>query len=43
VRGTGNVVELGWRLGFDFEAKLTWGDIGEVHSRLYRGVGGIRR
>jgi hypothetical protein len=36
------VVELGWRLGFGFEAKLVWRDIGEVHPSLYRGVGGVQ-
>jgi hypothetical protein len=41
--GTGDVVELGWQLGFGFEAKLTWGDVGEVHPSLYRGVGGVRK
>jgi hypothetical protein len=40
-RVTGNVLELGWQLGFGFEAKLTWGDVGEVHPSLYRGVGGV--
>jgi hypothetical protein len=24
-----------------FGAKLTWGDMGEVHPSLYRGVGGV--
>jgi hypothetical protein len=42
VRVTGDMVELGWRLGFDFEVKLVWGDMGEVHLSLYRGVGGAR-
>jgi hypothetical protein len=37
------VVELGWRLGFGFEAKLIWGYVGEVHPSLYRGVGGVRK
>jgi hypothetical protein len=37
--GSGDVVELGWQLGFGFEAKLTWGDVGEVHPSLYRGIG----
>jgi hypothetical protein len=23
--GTDDVMELGWRLGFDFEGKLAWG------------------
>jgi hypothetical protein len=36
------VVELGWRLGFDFEAKLAWRCVGEVHPSLYRGVGGVQ-
>jgi hypothetical protein len=40
-RGTGDMVELGWRLGFGFEAKLTWEDVGEVHSSLYKSVGGV--
>jgi hypothetical protein len=35
-RGTDDVVELGWRLGFGFEVKLVWGDMGEVHPSLYR-------
>jgi hypothetical protein len=38
-RGTGNVVQLGWRLEFGFEAKLVWRGVGEVHPSLYRGVG----
>jgi hypothetical protein len=42
-RGTGDVVELGWHLGFGFGAKLAWGDVAEVHPSLYRGVGGIRK
>jgi hypothetical protein len=37
------VVELGWQLGFGFEAKLAWGCVGEVLSSLYRGVGGVRK
>jgi hypothetical protein len=37
--GTGDVVELGWQVGFGFEAKLMWGDVGEVHPSLYRGIG----
>jgi hypothetical protein len=41
-RGTGDVVELRLWLGFGFEAKLTWKDVGEVHPSLYRGVGGVR-
>jgi hypothetical protein len=36
------VVELGWRLELDFEMKLAWGCVGEVHPSLYRGVGGVR-
>jgi hypothetical protein len=40
-RGTGDVVELGWQPGFGFEAKLTRGDVGEVHPCLYRGIGGV--
>jgi hypothetical protein len=35
------VVELGWRLGFSFKAKLTWGCMGEMHPSLYRDVGGF--
>jgi hypothetical protein len=42
-RGTGDVVELGWWLGFGFEAKLAWGDMGEVHPSLYRGVEGVQK
>jgi hypothetical protein len=41
--GTGDVVELGWQLGFDFESKLAWGCMGEVHRSLYRGVGGVQK
>jgi hypothetical protein len=41
--GTGDVVELGWQLGFDFESKLAWGCMGEVHLSLYRGVGGVQK
>jgi hypothetical protein len=37
------VVELGWRLEFDFEMKLALGCMGEVNSSLYRGVGGVRK
>jgi hypothetical protein len=40
---TGNVVELGWRLGFSFEEKLAWGCMEEVHLSLYSGVGGVRK
>jgi hypothetical protein len=40
-RGTYDVVELGWRLRFGFEAKLVWGDVGEVQPSLYRSVGGV--
>jgi hypothetical protein len=40
------VVELGWRLGFDFEAKLAGGDVGGGCTQAYIGVweesGGIR-
>jgi hypothetical protein len=43
VRGTSDVVGLGWRLGFGFERKLAWGCMGEVHPSLYRGVGGVRK
>jgi hypothetical protein len=35
------VVELGWRLGFDFEAKLVRRSVGKVHPNLYRDVGGV--
>jgi hypothetical protein len=42
-RGTDDMVELGWQLGFGFEAKLTWGDEGEVHPSLYRGIGGVQK
>jgi hypothetical protein len=47
-RGGGNkgepvtVVELGWRLVFGFEMKFAWKCVGEVLSRLYRGVGGVQ-
>jgi hypothetical protein len=27
-RGTSDVVELGWRLGFGFEVKLVWRGVG---------------
>jgi hypothetical protein len=43
VRGTGDVVELGRRLGFGFETKLVQGDVGEVHPSLYRGMGGVQK
>jgi hypothetical protein len=43
VRGTSDVVEHGWQLGFGFEAKLMWGDVGEVHPSLYRGIGGVQK
>jgi hypothetical protein len=36
------MVEIGWRLGFNFEVKLAWGCVGLVHLSLYRGVGGVR-
>jgi hypothetical protein len=39
-RGTNYVVELGWWLGFGFEAKLAWRGVGGAPN-LYRGVGGI--
>jgi hypothetical protein len=42
-RGTGDVVELGWCLEFGFEEKLMWGDVGEVHPSLYRGIRGVRK
>jgi hypothetical protein len=32
------VVELGWRLEFDFEGKLAWGCVREVHPSFYIGV-----
>jgi hypothetical protein len=35
------VVELGQQLGFNFEVKLAWGCMWEVHPSLYRGVGGV--
>jgi hypothetical protein len=38
---TSDVVELGWRLGFSFEGKLSWGCMREVHLSLYSGVGGV--
>jgi hypothetical protein len=28
------MVELGWRVGFNFEGKLAWGCVGEVHPNL---------
>jgi hypothetical protein len=34
-RSIGDVVELGWRLGFGFEGKLAWGCIEVVHPLLY--------
>jgi hypothetical protein len=37
------MVELEWWLGFNFEAKLAWRCVGEVHPSLYRGVGGVRK
>jgi hypothetical protein len=43
VRDISDVMELGWHLGFGFEAKLTWGDVGEVHPSLYRGIGGVQK
>jgi hypothetical protein len=36
-RGTNDVVDLGWRLGFGFEAKLAWRGVGEVQP-TYIGV-----
>jgi hypothetical protein len=42
-RGTDDMVELGWWLGFGFEAKLTWGDVVEVLPSLYRGIGGVQK
>jgi hypothetical protein len=41
--GTGDIVEIGWWLGFSFEGKLASGCAGEVHPILYRGVGGVRK
>jgi hypothetical protein len=32
MRGTSDVVELGWQLGFGFEAKLAWGCMGGRRS-----------
>jgi hypothetical protein len=40
-RGIGDVVEVGWQLGFGFEAKLIWENVGEVHPSLYRGLGEV--
>jgi hypothetical protein len=42
-RAMAMVVELRWRLGFDFEATLTWRYVGEVHPNLYRVVGRARK
>jgi hypothetical protein len=42
-RGTGDVVELGRRLEFDFEVKLAWRGVGEVHPSLHRGVETVRK
>jgi hypothetical protein len=45
VRGTSDVVELGWQLGFGFEAKLTWGDLGRcTHAYIghWRSPKGLR-
>jgi hypothetical protein len=39
--GTDDVVELRWRLGFNFEGKLAWGCVEEVQLNLYRGVGEV--
>jgi hypothetical protein len=36
-RGTSDVMELGWQLGFDFEAKLAWRAWGRC-TRAYIGV-----
>jgi hypothetical protein len=36
------VVELGWWLELNFKGGLTWGCVGEMHSSLYRGVGGVQ-
>jgi hypothetical protein len=33
-RSTDDVVEHGWRLGFGFEAKLTWGRCGGGAPKL---------
>jgi hypothetical protein len=35
------MVEHRWWIGFGFEVKLAWGDVGEVFPSLYRGVGGV--
>jgi hypothetical protein len=43
LRAVATVAEHGWRLGFRFEVKLAWGDMGEVQSSLYRGVGGVQK
>jgi hypothetical protein len=43
VRGTGDVVELGWWIEFGFVEKLAWRGVGEMHLSLYRGVGGVRK
>jgi hypothetical protein len=40
-RGTRDMVEHRWWIGFGFEVKLAWGDVGEVFPSLYRGVGGV--
>jgi hypothetical protein len=37
------VVELEWRLEFNFAGKLAWGCMREMHPSLYRGVGGVRK
>jgi hypothetical protein len=42
-RGTDNVMELRWWLGFGFEVKLAWGDVRELDPSLYRSVGGVRK
>jgi hypothetical protein len=34
VRGTSDVVELGWQLGFGFEVKLAWGCMGGGTPKL---------
>jgi hypothetical protein len=42
-RSTGDMVELGWRIGFSFEGKLAWGCMEKVHPSLYRGVRGVQK
>jgi hypothetical protein len=42
-RDPNNVVELGWQLGFGFEVKLVWREMGEMHPSLYTGMGAVRK